>query len=65
MVLDDMSLYDKRESAIMAFLDNLSELISEKGKGAAEAAKKVAEIANLKGKISGVENEIKRNYRKI
>lgn len=49
----------------MAFFDNLSEMISEKGKGAAEAAKKVAEIANLKGKISGVETEIKKNYRKI
>ena len=49
----------------MAFFDNLSEIISGKGKEAAEAAKKVAEIANLKGKISGVETEIKKNYRKI
>lgn len=49
----------------MAFFDNLSEMISGKGKEAAEVAKKVAEIANLKGKISGVETEIKKNYRKI
>ena len=49
----------------MAFLENLSEIISEKGKEAAEAAKKVAEIANLKGKISGLELEMKKNYRKI
>lgn len=49
----------------MAFLDNLSEIISGKGKEAADAAKKVAEIANLKGKISGIETEIKKNYRKI
>ena len=35
----------------MAFLDNLSEMISGKGKEAADAAKKMAEIANLKGKI--------------
>ena len=49
----------------MAFLDNLSEVISEKGKEAADAAKKVAEIANLKGKISAVETEIKKNYCKI
>lgn len=49
----------------MAFFDNLSEMISGKGKEAAEAAKKVAEIANLKGKINGVETEIKKNYRKI
>lgn len=49
----------------MAFFDNLSEVISGKGKEAKEAAKKVAEIANLKGKISGMETEIKRNYRKI
>ena len=49
----------------MAFFDNLTEMISGKGKEAAEVAKKVAEIANLKGKISGVETEIKKNYRKI
>lgn len=49
----------------MAFFENLSEIISGKGKEAADAAKKMAEIANLKGKISGVETEIKKNYRKI
>ena len=49
----------------MAFFENLSEMISGKGKEAADAAKKMAEIANLKGKISGVETEIKKNYRKI
>ena len=49
----------------MAFFDNLSEIISEKGKEAATAAKKVAEIANLKGRIAGVETEIKKSYRKI
>lgn len=49
----------------MAFFDNLSEMISGKGKEAKEVAKKVAEIANLKGKISGLEAEIKKNYRKI
>lgn len=49
----------------MEFFENLSELISGKGKEAAEAAKKMAEIANIKGKISGVETEIKKNYRKI
>ena len=49
----------------MAFFDNLSEIISEKGKEAATVAKKMAEIANLKGRIAGVEAEIKKNYRKI
>lgn len=49
----------------MAFFDNLSGMISGKGKEAADAAKKVAEIANLKGKISGIETEIKKNYCKI
>lgn len=49
----------------MAFLDDLGEIISEKGKEAKEAAKKVAEIANLKGKISGVQTEIRKNYCKI
>ena len=49
----------------MAFLDNLGEIISERGKEAAGVAKKVAEIANLKGQINGIETEIKKNYRKI
>ena len=49
----------------MAFFDNLSEMITGKGKEAADAAKKVAEIANLKGKIAGFETEIKKNYCKI
>ena len=49
----------------MDFFDNLSEMISSKGKEAKEVAKKVAEIANLKGKISGLEIEVKKNYRKI
>ena len=49
----------------MDFFDNLSEMLSSKGKEAKEVAKKVAEVANLKGKISGLETEIKRNYRKI
>ena len=49
----------------MAFFDNLSEMITGKGKEAADVAKRVAEIANLKGKISGLETEIKKNYCKI
>lgn len=49
----------------MDFFDNLSEMISSKGKEAKEVAKKVAEIANLKGKISGLETEVKKNCRKI
>ena len=53
------------EETKMAFLDNLSGILSGKGKEAADAAKKVAEIANLKGKISGLETEIKKNYIKI
>ena len=49
----------------MDFLDNLSGILSDKGKEAAEAAKRIAEITNLKRKISGIETEIKRNYVKI
>lgn len=49
----------------MAFFDNLSEKLSGKGKEAADAAKKVAEIANLKSRINSMETEIKKNYRKI
>ena len=50
---------------ITTFFDSLGEVISGKGREAADAAKKVAEIANLKGKISGLETEIKKNYCKI
>ncbi len=49
----------------MAFFENLSEAITSKGKEAAGAAKRVAEIANLKSQISTIEVEIKKNYRKI
>ena len=49
----------------MAFLDDISDIISEKGKEAAQIAKKVAEIANLKGQISGMETEIRKKYRKL
>ena len=49
----------------MAFFENLGEVLSSKGKEAAEAAKKMAEIANLKGQISGINIEIKKHYTKI
>ncbi len=49
----------------MAFFDNLSEVISNKGKEAKEAAKKMAEIASLRGQINGVNTEIKKNYIRI
>lgn len=49
----------------MAFFENIGETLTAKGKEAAEAAKKIAEIANLKGQINAIEAEIKKNYRKI
>jgi hypothetical protein len=49
----------------MAFFENLSETLSSKGKEAAEAAKRLAEVANLKNQINGIEAEIKKQYRKI
>lgn len=49
----------------MTFFENISETLTAKGKEAAEAAKKVAEVASLKGQISGIQTEIKKNYRKI
>lgn len=49
----------------MAFFDNWGEVISGKGKEAAQTAKRMAEIANLKGQISGYESEMKKNYRNI
>ena len=49
----------------MAFFENFTEALSSKGKEAAEAAKRVAEIANLKSQIGTINVEIKKNYRKI
>lgn len=49
----------------MAFFENLSEVLSSKGKEAAEVAKKVAESANLKSQLSGVNAEIRKHYMKI
>ena len=49
----------------MSFFENFSEKLTTKGKEATAVAKKVAEIANLKNKISGIDVEIKKNYRKI
>ncbi|MBQ9990983.1 MAG: zinc ribbon domain-containing protein [Lachnospiraceae bacterium] len=49
----------------MSFFENISETLTSKGKEAAEAAKKVAEVANLKGQINGIKTEIKKNYMKI
>lgn len=49
----------------MAFFENLSEVITSKGKEAADVAKKMAEIANLKSQLTAVNVEIKKNYTKI
>lgn len=49
----------------MAFFESLSEVITSKGKEAADAAKKMAELANLKSQITAINAEIKKNYAKI
>ena len=49
----------------MAFFESLSEVITSKGKEAADVAKKMAEIANLKSQLAAINVEIKKNYAKI
>lgn len=49
----------------MDFLEKISDTIVIKGKEAADKAKEVAEIANLKSQISTCEEVIKKNYMEI
>lgn len=49
----------------MAFFDTIGDVLSNKGKEAADAAKKLAEIANLKAQISSGEAEVRKNCRKL
>lgn len=49
----------------MAFLDNLSEIITTKGKEAADKAKSLADIASLKTQISSCESVVNKNLKKI
>lgn len=49
----------------MDFIEKIGDTITAKGKEAADKAKELAEIANLKGQISTCENIIKRNYTEI
>lgn len=49
----------------MAFWEDFSEIISTKSKEAADKAKTLTDIANLKGQIVTQENALLRNYREI
>ncbi len=49
----------------MDFLEKIGETISIKGKEAADKAKELAEIANLKSQVSTCEEIIKKNYMEI
>ncbi|MBE5883635.1 MAG: hypothetical protein E7291_04375 [Lachnospiraceae bacterium] len=49
----------------MDFLEKIGDTITLKGKEAAEKAKEIAEIANLKSQISTCEEVIKKNYMEI
>lgn len=49
----------------MDFLEKLGDTITTKGKEAADKAKELAEIANLKSQISTCEEVIKKNYMEI
>jgi len=49
----------------MDFFEKLGDTISAKGKEAADKAKEMAEIANLKSQIATCEEVIKKNYLEI
>ena len=49
----------------MDFLEKLGDTITIKGKEAADKAKELAEIANLKSQIATCEEVIKKNYVEI
>lgn len=49
----------------MDFLEKLGDVITAKGQEAVDKAKDVAEIANLKSRISTCEDVIKKNYMEI
>ncbi len=46
----------------MEFFEKVGGIISTKGKAAADKAKELAEIANLKGQIGSCEEVIRKNY---
>ena len=49
----------------MDFIEKIGDTIVMKGKAAADKAKDLAEIANLKSQVSTCEDIIKRNYMEI
>lgn len=49
----------------MDFFEKLGDTITTKGKEAADKAKELAEIANLKSQISTCEEIVKKNYMEI
>ena len=49
----------------MDFLEKIGDTISAKGKEAADKAKELAEIANLRSQIATCEEVIKKNYMEI
>ena len=62
-------IYGKRASRLggegMDFFEKMGETITTKGKEAADKAKDVAEIVNLKNQIKVCEDVIKKNYMEI
>jgi hypothetical protein len=49
----------------MDFIEKIGDTITAKGKEAADKAKELAEIANLKSQISTCEDIVKKNYMEI
>ena len=49
----------------MDFFEKLGDTITTKGKEAADKAKELAEIANLKSQIATCEDVVKKNYMEI
>jgi polyhydroxyalkanoate synthesis regulator phasin len=54
-----------KEGREMEFFEKIGDTITTKGKEAADKAKEMAEVANLKSQISTCEEVIKKNYMEI
>lgn len=56
---------NRKEADNMDFIEKLGDTITTKGKEAADKAKEMAEVVNLKSQISTCEEVIKKNYMEI
>lgn len=60
-----LKIEQRKEPQVMEFIEKIGNTITVKGKEAADKAKEMAEIANLKSQISTCEEVVKKNYMEI